>query len=289
MIITKLHGGMGNQMFQYALGRALSLRCKVSFKLDIGTYKIKNPSVQRHYDLDVFNIVEEIAQEKEIPPLYRIGEQNPFLSKSKKLLKKIFKNKGNEKFFHFDSRVLSSGPDVYLDGYWQSPKYFEGYEDVIRKDFTLKNTPTQNIQNLAKEISEARALCIHVRRGDYVGNPDHEVVTKGYYNQCIGEISKTKSISKIYVFSDDIDWCRNNLSFSFPTMFVENEYAGTKGEGHMFLMSLCKYFVIPNSTFSWWAAWLCSYKDKIVICPQKWFPDESIDTSNLIPKEWIRI
>jgi len=92
-----------------------------------------------------------------------------------------------------------------------------------------------------------------------------------------------------FVFSDDIEWCKKNIKFSHPTFFVEDEYFGKKGEEYLFLMSACKYFVIPNSTFSWWGAWLSEREEKIVICPKKWFVDESIDTSDLIPNDWTRI
>ena len=289
MIIVRLKGGLGNQMFQYSLGRVLSLRHNTELKLDISFYDLNLKNVtKRDFDLNVFNIGGEIARKSDIPLLLRVYN-NKIIIDLISMVRRIIKSRGQEKSFSFDSSIFRAGKDVYLEGYWQSPKYFKEYEDVIRKDFSLKNTPTQNIQNLAKEISSTEALSIHVRRGDYVGNPNHEVVTEDYYEKCIKEVSKTKRIEKIYVFSDDVDWCKNNLSFSFPTMFVENEYAGTKGEGHMFLMSLCKYLVITNSSFSWWAAWLCAFKDKIVICPKKWFPDESIDTSDLIPKEWIRL
>ncbi len=289
MIIVRLKGGLGNQMFQYALGRALSLRYNTRLKLDTFFYNLNLKNVtKRGYDLDVFNISGEIAHKSDIPFLYRLYN-NKTVVDIISMFRKIIKIKGQEKGFNFDSSIFNIGEDTYLDGYWQSPKYFTEYEDVIRKDFTPKNIPTQNIQDLAKEISNTNALCIHVRRGDYVGNPSHEVITKDYYDKCIEEISKTKTIGKIYVFSDDVDWCKNNLSFSFPTMFVENEYSGVKGEGHMFLMSKCKNFIIANSSFSWWAAWLSNDKEKIVICPKQWFGDASIDTSDLIPKEWIRI
>jgi hypothetical protein len=94
---------------------------------------------------------------------------------------------------------------------------------------------------------------------------------------------------KIYVFSDDVKWCKENLVFKIPTMFVDESFSGEKGEGHMYLMNFCKNFIIANSSFSWWAAWLASYDKKIVICSKSWFPDKSVNTSNLIPKDWIRI
>lgn len=288
MIITRLQGGMGNQMFQYALGRDLSIKYGVPFKIDVESYKIKN-AVERHYDLDVFNIVEDIANEKEVPFFYRNSNRNLFLSKLNSVLNKFLKNKGKETSFSFDSNILEVGLDIYLDGYWQSPKYFENIEDIIRKDFILKNKLSLNIENLKEVIKKENSLCIHVRRGDYVGNSHHEVVGQEYYKQAIEKMKSLTTIDKIYVFSDDIKWCEENMSFEFPSMFVGEEYAGQKAEGHMTLMSACHNFIIPNSSFAWWSAFLSENKDKKVIVPKQWFPDESINSSDLIPKEWIRI
>jgi hypothetical protein len=278
MIIVKLKGGMGNQMFQYALGRAMSLRYNVNLKLDTSFFYLdfKN-TTKRIYSLDLFNIKVKT---------FKINKVITYIIS---VFRKIVKNKGVEKNFQFDPEVFSWGPNVLLDGYWQSPKYFAGYEDIIRKDFTLKNPLPQNIQNLMNEIESKDSICIHVRRGDYVGNKYHEVVYIEYYKKAIDYISKIKNMEKIYVFSDDIEWCKANMSFEFETMFVGDEYAGSKSEGHLFLMSACKYFIIPNSSFSWWAVWLNTNKDKIVVAPQKWFTDESINTNDLIPENWIRI
>lgn len=281
MIIVRLKGGLGNQMFQYALGRALSLRHDVSLGIDTSFYNSASKP-KRQYDLDVFNIVAKILNKNDTPIFYRICRKNKFLNK-------IIKHKGKEKFFNFDPQILSFNGDLYLDGYWQSPKYFESFEDEIRKDFTFKNLPAQNTEDLAREIENANSLCIHVRREDYVGNKNHEVVNKEYYLKGIEYIKNHTLIDKIYIFSDDTEWCKNNLQFEFPTMFVGDEYAEEKSEGHMFLMSKCKNFIIANSSFSWWAAWLSHNKEKIVICPKQWFPDESINTSDLIPENWIRI
>lgn len=271
MIIVRLKGGLGNQMFQYALGRSLALKNNDELKLDINFYQSINLAVKRFYSLNVFNIQAEVVNSSWTNFIFR--------------LTKRFK----EKSFNFSKNILSLNSGVYLDGYWQSPKYFEGFEDEIKKNFTLKNPIAQNIQDLAGEIENTNSLCVHVRRGDYVGNKNHETVDNEYYKKAIEYIKNHASVDKIYVFSDDIEWCKNNFKFAFPAMFVGTEYAGEKGERHMFLMSKCKNFIIANSSFSWWAAWLSNSKDKIVICPKQWFPDASIDTKDLIPKEWIRI
>lgn len=262
MITVRLKGGLGNQMFQYALGRVLATKHNTDLFLDLNYFKNKN-FTPREYNLDQFNIKAQIIEKSKIPLLLKF-----FLPSIKK-----FNWNGN----------------IYLDGYFQSEKYFKEYTEVIRKDFTLKNSPAQNIQILAEEIKKANSVCIHVRRGDYVGNKFHEVVNNEYYVKGIEYIKNHAPIDKIYIFSDDIEWCKNNISFELPTMFVGPEYAGEKGEGHMFLMSKCKNFIIANSSFSWWAAWLSNNEEKIVICPKQWFPDASRDTKDLIPKEWIRI
>jgi len=288
MIITKLKGGMGNQMFQYALGRALSLKYGVPLKLDIEEYSIKN-KVERHYDLDLFNISAEVAQINEIPKSHRNIIKNRFLIKINSIMNRFFKEKGSEVSFTFDSSILNIGPDAYLDGYWQSPKYFENIESIIRKDFTLKNKLPLNIENLKEVIKKENSLCIHIRRGDYVGNAFHEIVGKEYYRESIEKMKSLTTVDKIYVFSDDIKWCEDNMKFDLPVMFVGEEYAGQKAEGHMTLMSACHNFIIPNSSFAWWSAYLCEFKDKKVIVPKQWFTDASINSDDLIPKDWIRV
>lgn len=295
MIIVKLKGGMGNQMFQYAIGRALSIKYDVPLGLDLDMLLDRTPRPKFHrftfydYNLDIFNINPQILPQNKIPFLYRKifkGKIGLYFNYFKKY---FIKNNGEEKYFHFNPYIFSVGPDVYLDGYWQSPKYFESIEDIIRKDFTLKNELSENIKTLKKEIEENKSLCIHVRRGDYIGNPVHDILDKEYYNKGIEKIKEITQIDKVYVFSNDIKWCKENLSFPYSTMFVDEEYRGAKDEGNLFLMSACHNFIIPNSSFSWWAAWLSSYKDKIVIVPKQWFGDKNINSEDLIPKEWIRI
>lgn len=291
MIITKLKGGMGNQMFQYAIGRALSVKNNVPLGLDLAYLLDRTPRKNftfRNYDLDAFNIKAEIVEQSKISFINKTfkGRLGLFFD----LFRKIFiKLPGIEKGHNFDSKVFEIGESAYLDGYWQSPKYFEEIKDIILKDFTLKNILQMNIKNLMEVIKKENSLCVHVRRGDYVGNSNHEIVGKEYYNIGIEKIKSLTNIDKVYIFSDDIKWCEENMKFGFPTIFVGENYAGEKGEGHLFLMKSCKNFLIPNSSFSWWAAWLSDSKDKIVVVPKQWFCNKNISSDDLIPKEWIKI
>ncbi len=289
MIIVRLKGGMGNQMFQYACGRALSLRHNVPLKLDTSFYDLNLKGVtKRGYDLDVFTIQADIAEQSDIPFLYKLYSSKLFVY-FVTLVRKFFKSKGQEKSFNFDASIFNKGDNLFLDGYWQSPKYFSDIEEVIRKDFIVKEALPENIQKLALEIKSQNSLCVHVRRGDYVGNATHEVVTNTYYKDAVEVISGKTTLGHVYVFSDDIAWCRENVQFDIPTTYVGDEYAGKKAEGNLFLMSLCNHFIIANSSFSWWAAWLSPNKSKIVVCPKQWFADASIDASDVIPLDWIKM
>ncbi len=291
MIIVRLKGGRGNQMFQYALGRALSLKNDTILKLDT-TYlenktKRKNFTF-RNFDLSIFNIKAEIAKTSDLPFFYRFLNGR-FVFIFEALVNKFKLGGGLEKKFSFNENILNLKDGAYVSGYWQSPKYFSEIESTIRNDFSLKELPLQNIQDKAHEIKNTDSVCIHVRRGDYVGNPFYDVTDLDFYKKGIDLIRSQKNISKIYVFSDDIDWCKENLKFDIETFFVDDSFNGDKNEGTMYLMSFCKNFVISNSTFAWWGAWLAPSSDKIVVCPKRWFGDDIIDTSDLIPKEWIRI
>lgn len=296
MITVRLSGGMGNQMFQYAHGRALSLKHNVPLKLDVTflNHRIKFPHFMRpnfsfrNFDLDVFNIQAEIAKPSEIQFWNRPILFGPVMLIIDAILRKLAFLPGWEKKFSFNKETLQFGPNTYLEGFWQSEKYFFDIAPIIREDFTLKEPPSKVIQELMYEIKNTESVCVHLRRM-HGGGKFHGGYNLDYYENGIKYIENNKKIDKIYVFSDDIEWCKKNIRFSYPTMFVDSEYAGEKGEGHLYLMTVCKYFIIPNSTFSWWGAWLSRYKNKIVVCPKQWFRDATLDTSDLIPSDWIRI
>lgn len=285
---------MGNQMFQYATGRALALRHGVPLALDrtFLDHRITYPHflrphfVFRTYDLDVFNIKAEIAKPEDINWWNRPILRGKLMLGIDAVLRKIAIFPGWEKRYTFNERILSLGPNAYLAGFWQSEKYFIDAADTIRKDFMLKDPLAENIQALKEEIAHTAALCLHVRRSDIAKKSFYGEVGIEYYRKAIERIDAAQPVGTIYVFSDDIQWCKSNLSFPHPTVFVGPEYAGSKAEGHLALMSSCRHFIIPNSTFSWWAAWLGEHPDKIVVAPKKWYKS---DSSDLVPEGWIRL
>jgi Glycosyl transferase family 11 len=296
MIVVKLQGGLGNQMFQYALGRALSIRLNTSMKLDLSfllNRTLNENYTLRSYELDIFNLNVELATSTEINKYICSYTDQPKLALWKLHRKTFNYNCYKEKVSSFDAEVFSLKGNIYLDGYWQTSKYFNEVKSIILKDFSFKEYISSDIKKLADEIYNSNSLCLNVRRGDYVSNPEtnkfHGVQGIDYFEAAIPHISQIVENLKIYIFSDDINWCVKNINFNFPTTFVEYEYPNRKSKDYFRLMSLCKYFIIANSTFGWWAAWLNQNPNKIVVAPRKWFNDPTIDTSDLTPENWIRI
>ena len=283
---------MGNQMFQYALGRALSIKHRVPLKLDTTFLldRTQRPGMTfRDYELGVFSIDAAFATKKEIPFLHRMHGGGMIAIVLDKLRRKVFPSKGTERGTAFNPDILSVGPHVYLEGYWQSHKYFDAYSDQIKKDLTIKQPLPKHIRTLQSEIGACTSACMHVRRGDYIGNPYHDVVGIEYYQSALVVVKERTTIDHLYIFSNDAAWCTDNLKFDVPTTVVGDEYAGERQIGHFALMQACTHFIIANSSFSWWAAWLGQSAGSVVIAPKQWFGDDAIDTSSRIPDNWIQI
>lgn len=285
MIVVRLKGGLGNQMFQYALGRVLSLKNNSELLLDTTFFNQNFPAnALREYNLKSFNIHARVANKSEIPIVYR-NFNNRFAIKIIFLIKKILGTKGVEKGFKFDKNLLELKGSIFLDGYFQSYKYFDAYKEIIKKDFILNNQ-SDEFKNKVIEIENQNSVCMHVRRGDYVGNKMHEVADLSYYKKSLSILSEKIKIEKICIFSDEIKWCKENFKFDGDYVFMER---GASDVEDLILMSSCKHFILANSSFSWWSAWLASNPNKIIVCPKQWFGDSTIDTSDLIPSKWIRI
>ncbi|WP_143414822.1 alpha-1,2-fucosyltransferase [Geobacillus sp. E263] len=289
MKIVKVIGGLGNQMFQYAFYRNLKAKFQ-EVKLDITafeTYKLHNG-----YELErVFDIKPEYATKKEIYPL--TTNRN---SKISKIKRRIFGGKETEyieKDLKFDPEVFKVTGDVYFEGYWQTEKYFKEIEDLIRKDFQFKNPLTNKNLELSNKIKNENSVSIHVRRGDYYTSKKAErkhgnIATIEYYQKAVRKITEFVDNPVFYIFSDDIPWVKENLKLENEVIYVDWN-KGLDSYIDMQLMSICKHNIIANSTFSWWGAWLNQNKNKIVIAPSRWINNKRLDTSDVIPKEWIKI
>jgi len=290
MVIVRLIGGLGNQMFQYALGKHLSKINKSPLKLDATVYD--EFYMLRKYSLSVFNADVSFASPKEV---YKLTQQSK--NKFKKILNRIFNVKYvppktyiKEKHFHFDAKILKLPDSVYLQGYWQSEKYFKDINQEIRSCFSFVKPQAGKDKEIASTIAAHNSISVHVRRGDYVTNP---VIRKmlhtidiEYYRRAFQFIEQRIRKPLFVIFSDDIQWVRMNLRFNDDILIVDHNDESKCAED-LRLMTQCKHHVMANSSFSWWGAWLGSNPGKIVVAPKKWFVDDSYDTRDLLPIEWI--
>jgi hypothetical protein len=293
MIISRIIGGLGNQMFQYAAGRALSLERGQPFRLDVAGFT--DYGLHHGFELQrVFNCSAEIGTEAEVRTI--LGWQ--FASVIRRAVSRpaltFFRRDGFVIEPHFDywPGINDVPKDCYLSGYWQSEKYFKNVAEVIRNEFTFKFPLASQNAEVAHKISKVSAVSLHVRRGDYAKNSKttamHGLCSLDYYWDAIQYISVHVEQPYFFIFSDDIAWVKSNLKIDFPCQYVDHNY-GSQSYSDMHLMSLCQYHIIANSSFSWWGAWLNQNKNKIVIAPLKWFATKQQSTQDLIPTSWVKL
>jgi hypothetical protein len=292
MIIPQIIGGLGNQMFQYAMARKISLEKGYVLKLDVS--KFKNYSLHHGYELNrIFPINTEAATDQNLRDI--LGWQSSPLGQRIVLRKSLSwlrcKNFIIEHSFAYTEAIANALESSYFVGYWQSERYFLSSAPTIRSDFSFKLPLSEENATMKHLIDSCNAVSLHVRRGDYVGNKNtlaiHGVCENQYYFKALEYIKSRVHNPKLFVFSDDLNWVKNNISTDIPMHYVECN-TGAESYNDMRLMSMCKHHIIANSSFSWWGAWLNPLSTKIVIAPNKWFR-VPIDTRDLIPNSWIRL
>lgn len=293
MIIVRLIGGLGNQLFQYAAARRLAHVLDAELKLDISCFEYWK---FHPYRLDRFHIPQNLSSPEETARFNSItipSRLGKILFRLKQIVTLrdwtiLYENEVGP----VDPRVLNAKGNVYLGGYWQSEKYFADIADIIRREFTLKPEPDAENQRLAAQIQSCESVSLHVRRGGNVTDPDSVRVVGtcdlGYYHRCIAEVCRRVKDPQFFVFSDDPEWAREHLEIGCPAKFVTHN--GPERDYEDFrLMGLCRHHIIANSSFSWWAAWLSPSPDKVVLAPEKWFADPRIDTRDIVPETWTRV
>ena len=284
MIITHLMGGLGNQMFQYAAGRALALRFGAPCKLALAGFEAGG--TLRKYMLHAF----PIATTKAMPEDF--AHMAPFADK-------IFQNCTQgiiaEPSYNYWPGFTSLVPPVYLAGYWQQEDYFLDAAESIRKDFTFPALPCPEANDLAAAIrSCATSVCIHIRRGDYAADPTvrhvHGLCSLEYYAQALGILArKVRDQLSLFLFTDDPAWVRRNFDAQgHPATIVDFPEHHDQPWHDMHLMSLGVHHIIANSSFSWWGAWLSSGKG-MVIAPKFWFALPARRNDSPVPVRWIKV
>lgn len=288
MVIVRLTGGLGNQMFQYAAGRSVADRLGTDLLLDTRALEhalALRPYTRRAYALSPFKLRARPATAQDLKgwPLWA-GEIGMRL----RLARPLFRRWHFEGAITYNPSVRSLREPVCLAGYWQSERYFIDIADNIRADFTLRQPLTDASAGLLELARSDGSVGLHVRRGDFADLDNaakiHGLCSVDYYRRAIGMVRMRCPECRFLVFSDDPDWARANLPLDASAVFVTGN--SQMPEHDLALMSACKHHVIANSSFSWWAAWLGENQEQMVIAPSPWYTSPQLDARDLAVSRW---
>ncbi|SHG24213.1 alpha-1,2-fucosyltransferase [Dysgonomonas macrotermitis] len=288
MITVILSGGLGNQMFQYAASRALSLKKQTGLSIDTFLLRKKTKTTIRSFGLDVFDIKTE---EKGSLKTKIITKGFSFYNKYNlnRFIFKVFNVFRDQKTIIYDNRFEKISKNSTLFGYFQNEKYFKAFSDVLRNDFEFIVPIDEKNSKIIEEMASKESISVHIRRGDYLNpNVNLALLDISYYQKAIAYIAEKRENPHFYIFSDDMNWVKGNLELqNINHTFIDwNE--GEDSFRDMQLMSLCSHNIIANSSFSWWGAWLNKNRDKIVIAPSIWYKADKNNNppEGFIPEGW---
>jgi len=289
MIVTQIYGGLGNQMFQYAAGRALSLAHQEALGLD--TSEFDSYALHQGFELTrVFGLNtpqlsrEQLRQSfgwRVLPLAQRLAARWPHfhLADQRMVL---------EPHLDYWPGMANVPAHAYLRGYWQSDRYFQACPDTIRADFQFKDPLQGQALAWAEHMQAVPSVSLHIRRGDYVANPAtlayHGMCSPDYYRQAVDAMAAQVNHPEFFVFSDDLPWARENFKLPYPVHYVDGN-VGAASYRDMQLMSLCRHHIIANSSYSWWGAWLNARANKHVMAPARWFAARPTP-EGLYPETW---
>jgi glycosyl transferase family 11 len=275
IVVVTLRGGLGNQMFQYAIGRTIAEKQSRMLVLDDLALEVDHPErTKRRYELFAFEIQAALTSQTQIN---RNGIRAMIVQ--------------DRRGFHEDAIKPNSFPHLELHGFWQSENYFAEISGLLRDHFRMRPGPWNASPWQAQIAAAGNPVCIHVRRQDYL-YPDTSLqfVGREYYQNAVAMMKRDIPDCHFFIFSDDLPWCRENLRLDHPHSFVEH------GKNHsdlthvdFKLMTMCRHFIIANSSYSWWPAWLGTDPQKLVIAPMAWFADIPSDSTHIPPNNWLRL
>lgn len=291
IVIARIYGGLGNQIFQYAAARRLALAAGAKLELDGAWFAGRT---DRTFDLGWFSVAYERADERDIRRLrgWKLGLADRIVRRVVAQGLPSPRTFFGESGYGFDARLLGVRGDVYLDGYFQSFKYFEDVAGTIRRDLRPRSGISPDAEALAHLIeADASAVSVHLRRGDYVNNAaaarTHGTCPMEYYRRAMEYIEHRVRGPRYFVFSDDPSWAREHLQLGDAVHVSESGTLNSREE--LVLMSKCRHHIIANSTFSWWGAWLDERPGSVVVAPRRWFVSSRRDTSDLLPENWVQL
>ena len=298
-VLVEVMGGLGNQLFQYAAGLELASANKHDLIVDTRRLDIighSKPGTKRKLALLDLGMEIQFASKRDL----FLGDFVKILSSRRiiaafpgvlTILEALGLRAFKERHFDYEPFHGSVGQFTVMTGYFQSERYFPNVPSTLRNEISSSAKLSHRLRTLIDEIAPSSAICVHVRRGDYLGSRLHGTLSKSYYERGVQELESKCGIQPIYIFSDDISWCKANLSFrERDVRFVDEHLAGPQDTHHLLLMASFRNFVIANSSFSWWGAWLSGREDKNVVAPETWFMGApGMKTPDLVPETWIRI
>ncbi len=288
MVITQLQEGLGNQLFQYATGRSVAQRTGKRLFLDSSFYRHAR---HRTLDLNAFNYKAGILWDG----IANMFNGSPSSSKWKQPVKNLLAAKLvrlTDARRGYDPRIETLPGHCRLSGYWQSERYFSAIRSDLLKELTLKDSSMPSHAQWVSRINAPSAVAIHVRRGDLVQNQHYRqsvgTLTPSYYQAAIDQIVADIPDAEFFVFTEDTDWARKHIRSTRPVNVVSTA-GNTSAAQELALMSMCRHFIIANSTFSWWGAWLSNSPAKIVIAPARFFRVQKPQEVDLLPVSWRKI
>lgn len=321
VVASRLCGGLGNQLFQFAAGRSLAQRCGARLVLDVAPFSL--PQEPRKFALTPYPIDADLELDG-----YAYSPARPVISLPRppgsperpngivdriayRLKKKGLMNDAmfaaavgalqraaghppglrvfSEKTFDYEPAFARLGGRTYLDGYWQSERYFVDARDVIRRELTLPYAPNAGNASWLARIASANAVCVHVRRGDYLTPTylaHHGVCSIGYYERAMLLIGQRTENPRFFVFSDDLAWTREHVVG--PNIAFVDANPAEAAHDELKLMAACRHHIIANSSLSWWGAWLAHHDSQIVVAPDPWFAAGK-ETPDLFPRSWVAL
>jgi hypothetical protein len=321
VVAARLCGGLGNQLFQFAAGRSLAQRCGARLVLDATYFTL--PVVRRKFALAPYRIDSEVVfSGYGYPPTRRVvvlPRPHGFAEHLDGVVDRIVHRLGangkrveeaiaaavtglrhvrglpralrvfGEKAFDYDCEFTTLGAHTYLDGYWQSYRYFDGIADVIRAELTIAREPNPANKSWLARMQRSNSVCVHVRRGDYLSGDHfghHGICSTDYYARAMRLVAERVENPQFFVFSDDPGWSRQHVGG--PNSAFVDANPPDAADDELRLMAACRHHIIANSSLSWWGAWLARHDGQIVIGPDPWFSGRD-ETPDLFPANWIAL